>query len=388
MTRIVQLANFVTPTSGGLRTVLGHLASGYARAGHEVVQVVPGPRDQVADIPWGTRVELRAPEVPRTSYRVLTESRRVTAVLAALQPDRVEVHDRTTLRTVGPWARTMGVPSLAVSHERLDRWLRQWLSPRLPLDRFADRSNGALADCFDTVICTTAWAEQEFTRLGIENLRRVPLGVDLFGFTPGGASAGTSASLHLVLVSRLSKEKRPDLALGAAVELVRRGHRVRLSVAGDGPLRSSLQLRFAGGPMHWLGFLDGRERLADLLRSADVVLAPGPGETFGLSALEALACGTAVVGNIHSALPEVLGDAGRASASTPRSFADAVEALLLVDPAERRRRARARAEQFPWSATVEGFLRAHRLPLQGARPAAKVVALESPDQAQRVPAEV
>lgn len=112
--------------------------------------------------------------------------------------------------------------------------------------------------------------------------------------------------------------------------------------------------------------------MAELLGTADVLVAPGPVETFGLAALEALACGTPVVANIHSALPEVIGDAGRASASTPRSFADAVEALLLVDPAERRRRARARAEQFPWTATVEGFLRAHRLPLAPTRVAEPV----------------
>ncbi len=107
--------------------------------------------------------------------------------------------------------------------------------------------------------------------------------------------------------------------------------------------------------------------MAALLGSADVVLAPGPVETFGLAALEALACGTPVVANVHSALPEVLGGAGRASASTPRSFADAVESLLREPAEERRHRARARAEHFPWSATVEGFLRAHELPLTAPR---------------------
>jgi alpha-1,6-mannosyltransferase len=104
--------------------------------------------------------------------------------------------------------------------------------------------------------------------------------------------------------------------------------------------------------------------MARLLGGADLVLAPGPVETFGLAALEALACGTPVVANVHSALPEVLGDAGRASASTPRSFADAVEVLLREDPQQRRALARSRAELFPWSATVEGFLRAHRLTLR------------------------
>lgn len=369
MSRIVQLANFVTPTSGGLRTTLAHLAAGYAAAGHDVVQVVPGPADATTVHPWGRQVQLRAPEVPGTGYRVHPDPRRVTAVLTSLGPDRVEVHDRTTLRGVGRWARAQGVPSLVVSHERLDRWLRQWLSPRLPLDAVADRSNAALADAYDVVVCTTAWAEQEFSRLGIEHVRRVPLGVDLIGFTDQPA-APPSAGLRLVLASRLSKEKRPDLAVAATAELARRGHEVRLRVAGSGPLAASLRAGSLTAPVDWLGHVPGRDRMADLLRSADVVLAPGPVETFGLAALEALACGTPVVANVHSALPEVLGQAGRASASTPRSFADAVEALLLVPAKERRARARARAEQFPWSTTVEGFLRAHRLAVGATRPAA------------------
>lgn len=360
MSRIVQLANFVTPTSGGLRTAMGELARGYAEAGHEVVQLVPGPVDAVEHQPWGRQIRLRAPELPGTGYRVLCEPRRVCAALALLEPDRVEVHDRTTLRGVGRWARTAGVPSLVVSHERLDRWLRQWLSARLPLDRAADRSNAALAAGFDLVVCTTGWAEKEFDRLAVPHVRRIPLGVDLTAFTPG--PGGGDDVLRLVMVSRLSKEKRADLAIGAAAELARRGRRVQLSVAGDGPLRADLVAR--GGPVQWLGFLQGRERMAGLLGSADLVLAPGPVETFGLAALEALACGTPVVANVHSALPEVLGDAGRASASTPRSFADAVEALLQQDRAQARVRARRRAEAFPWSATVTGFLDAHRLPLR------------------------
>lgn len=365
MSRIVQLANFVTPTSGGVRTVLAALAAGYAAAGHEVVQVVPGRIDTVHPTPWGRRVELRARQLPGTGYRMLTDHHAVTTALALLEPDRVEVHDRTTLRGIGRWAAGCGVPSVVVSHERLDRWLRQWLSARLPLDRLADHSNSSLAESFGTVVCTTDWAAREFGRLDGCAVHRVPLGVDLTSFRPpeATAAAGTGAALRLVMASRLSKEKRPDLAVGAARELSRRGLDVRLSVAGSGPLAASLRRRAADAPVDWLGFVAGTGAMSTLLGHADVVLAPGPVETFGLSALEALACGTPVVSNIHSAVPEVVGDAGRASASTPRSFADSVEELLAVPPDERRRRARARAELFPWSATIEGFLRAHRLPL-------------------------
>jgi alpha-1,6-mannosyltransferase len=163
------------------------------------------------------------------------------------------------------------------------------------------------------------------------------------------------------MASRLAKEKRPDLAVAATAELRRRGVPVRLVVAGDGPLQSALRRQAYGLPVEFLGFVRDRDRLAGLLGAADLVLAPGPVETFGLAALEALACGTPVVANAHSALPEVLGEAGRAAASSPRSIADAVQQLLAVPAADRRRAARLRAERFPWSATVEGFLRAHEL---------------------------
>ena len=368
MTRVVQVANFVTPTSGGLRTALQALAAGYGAAGCEVVQVLPGPADAVEEQPWGRRVLLRASEVPGTGYRVLTDLTRVAATLDALQPDRLEVHDRTTLRRLGRWARDRGVPSLVVSHERLDRWLHQWLPSRLPLDRAADRSNAALGAAFDTVVCTTPWAAREFARAGVPVVQ-VPLGVDLDVFRPDRSCRPWLAGereLLLVTATRLSKEKRPDLAVAAVAELVRRRRRVRLVVAGDGPLRGRLEHAARGLPVVFAGHVAGRDRVARLLSAADVVLAPGPVETFGLAALEALACGTPVVVSRHSALPDVVGEAGWACPSSGFCLADAA-----VDLAARpgvREAARARAERYPWSATVDGFLDVHglRAPLRAA----------------------
>lgn len=363
MSRVVQAANFVTPTSGGLGTALGALAAGYAAAGHDVVQVLPGPRDDVVDTTWGRQVQLRAPEVPGTGYRVLTDRRRVRTALSALRPDRLEVHDRTTLRWLGPWAAAAGVPSVLVSHERLDRLLRQWLPARLPLDAAADRSSASLAAGYDVVVCTTAWAAQEFSRVGVP-VHEVSLGVDLEQFRPDRSARPWLAGdreLLLVTATRLSKEKRPELAVETVRELLRRGHRVRLVVAGDGPLRAALQRRAHGLPVVFAGHVSGRASVARLLSAADVVLAPGPVETFGLAALEALACGTPVVVNRHSALPAVVGPAGRSCPSSAFCLANAVEELVAVDEQVRRRAARRRAEQFPWSRTAAGMLAVHGL---------------------------
>jgi alpha-1,6-mannosyltransferase len=108
----------------------------------------------------------------------------------------------------------------------------------------------------------------------------------------------------------------------------------------------------------FLGHVGSRTELAAVLAGADVALAPGPVETFGLAALEALACGTPVVASVRSALPALIGDAG-ACADTPAEYAAAVRRLLGTPEAERRTRARARAERYTWPAAVDAFLAAH-----------------------------
>jgi alpha-1,6-mannosyltransferase len=111
-----------------------------------------------------------------------------------------------------------------------------------------------------------------------------------------------------------------------------------------------------------VGHLADRASIASLLGAADVVLAPGPVETFGLAALEALACGTPVVAASTSAVAELVeGDAGRSARPEAPALAAAVAALLAVPEARRRHAARARAETFPWSRTTDTMLALHGL---------------------------
>jgi alpha-1,6-mannosyltransferase len=366
-TQIVQCANFVTPRSGGLRTAMRHLAEQYTAAGYAVVQVVPGERNGSEETAWGRIRYVRAPVVPATGYRVIVEPRRVTRLLEQLNPDRLEVHDRLTLRGLGRWAYRRGVPSMVISHERLDRLARRVLPGGPPLRHSVDWSNRNLARNFDTVVATTDWAAEEFRRLNAPNLVQIPLGVDLTTFQPHLFDAALRARLAppaiplIAAAVRLSPEKEPGRVVETVRELVRRGRAVRCVIAGDGPLRARLERSAAGLPITFLGHLDDRAALAALLATADVFLAPGPVETFGLAALEALACGTPVVVDRGSALPEVIGDAGFAVPGTPEAYAGAVETLLELPQTQLRRAARDRAECFPWEHTGRNFLHAHRL---------------------------
>ncbi|NLU80091.1 glycosyltransferase family 1 protein [Micromonospora sp. HNM0581] len=364
--RIVRLASFVTGTSGGLRTALQQLGAGYRDAGHHPVLVVPGRRDDDEQHPWGRVVTLAGPPLPHSGgYRLLTARRRLARLLTSLAPDRLEVSDRSTLRWTGDWARANGVPSVMVSHESLTGLLDAWGMPVTFARRLADRLNADTARRYDRIVCTTRWAAEEFVRIGAPHVDLVPLGVDLDTFHPRRADpvvreryAGP-AEVLLVHCARLSVEKRPELAVDALAQLRRAGVPAVLVMVGDGPRRAALRRRAAGLPVTFTGFLPDRRALAAVLASADVVLAPGPVETFGLAGLEALACGTPVVVNAASALPEVVGSGGLAADGDPAAFAGAVRQLLERPAVERQSDARRRAEQFGWQSAVAGFLRAH-----------------------------
>jgi alpha-1,6-mannosyltransferase len=364
--RIVRLANFVAPHSGGLRTALRELGAGYLAAGHEPVLIIPAERDSDEQTAQGRVITLRGPRVPFTGgYRVLLRKRRVAGLLARLRPDVLEVSDRTTLRWTGRWARQHGVPAVMVSHESLAALLGLVRLGLARLNAVADTLNRQTARAYQRVICTTGWAAAEFERIGAGNVVRAPLGVDLDTFTPGRSSQAVrdryvaADQTLLVHCGRLSAEKKPQRSLNTLATLRADGVPARLVVAGDGPLRRRLQRRAAREalPVTFAGFLPDRTDLAALLASADVALAPGPVETFGLAALEALACGTPVVVSAESALPEVAGDAG--VSVTGEDLAPGVRELLRRPGKTRRAAARARAECYDWPTAVQAFLAVH-----------------------------
>lgn len=366
MAVIMQVANFVGPQSGGLRTTLSNLAQSLESLGHAVHTVVPGERTRTSRCGSQTLHEIRAARVPGMGgYRMILKRPIVRMILEDVRPDALCISDRTTLIWTANWARETNTPVSFIAHERVDGVLQTFL-PWLPARRLADHWNRRLARVGPAIICTTGFAAAEFTRIGVPTLR-VPLGVDLQAFDPSLRSQelrdSFSATTLIGLVSRLSKEKRPEFAIEVMHELRRTRTSAHLVIAGDGPLRQRLQRQADGLPISFLGFIEDRGRLARLLASLDVLLSPGPIETFGLAALESMASGTPIVADARSGVAEVVGFAGgRVTSLHAATWADAVIRLCHgPEAAQRRTRARIRAEEFPWDATARQLLEIHGL---------------------------
>jgi alpha-1,6-mannosyltransferase len=373
--RIVQLANFHSPTSGGLRVAVDTLRAGYLAAGHDCTLIVPGTLDATRD----TVRTLRSPRLGDTGYRVIVRRRAVLTLLDNLRPDVLEVHDKLLLRWVWRWSRLRGVPVVAWSHERLGRTL-PLLLPSVPdtvVRQGAARIARHTAGACDVLIACSRFAADEFPPYA--PVRIVPLGVDLDAFRPPVA-APPPDRLRLVLTARLSPEKRPELAVDALRVLRERGVAAELTVLGSGPRQARLARYARGLPVRFTGHLCGRERVAAELGAADVALAPAPAETFGLAALEALACGTPIVAHAGAAPAELVGkDQGAGAVATGDALAFAAAALRLAQiPRETRRdAARRAAEAYPWSATTAAMLAVHADVMSAPLPRPQVYAVDA-----------
>jgi N-acetyl-alpha-D-glucosaminyl L-malate synthase BshA len=209
----------------------------------------------------------------------------------------------------------------------------------LPLTRFSIAAS-------DAVTTPSHWlARATHEALGVPDaiaIDVVPNFVDVDRFTPvadaelSGHRRGAPVIVH---VSNFRPLKRLDDVIEVFAR-VRAARPARLRLIGDGPERARIEAvvgaRGLGADVELLG---ERVDLPALLRGADVFLLPSEVESFGLAALEALACGVPVVASAVGGLPEVVAD-GDVGFLRPvgdvGAMAEAVSRLLADEPLRRR----------------------------------------------------
>lgn len=171
----------------------------------------------------------------------------------------------------------------------------------------------------------------------------------------------------VMALSALREGKGLDVLLRAVASLARDHARLRLLVAGEGPLRERLEtlVRNCGleGHVRWLG---QRDDVAELLAAADVFVLPSLYEDFPAVLVSAMAAARPVVATRAGAIPEVVEDQRSGLLVPPGDavkLAGAVDTLLR-DPeraaalgAAACERARERFSARAWTARLEAQYR-------------------------------
>ena len=375
---VLDVTKYYGDTTGGVRTYLNE-KSAYvaARPSLRHVLVVPGAVDAMEDGAGTRTYRLAGPPIPtQPPYRFLHSAGTLRRITLHERPDLIEIGSpflvpwvvRRATRGLDPalvWFYHGNVPRLISQHPGHDGAMRA------AGHRLAWSYVRRVSRLVRATLVASDFVAADLEREGVTNTLRVPLGVDLVRFNPGRRerraetrrALGLSEAPLAVYCGRFAREKHLDVLI-RAWPAVERATGARLALVGDGPSAAWFRALPGADRLTWLPFERDRDRLADLLAAADLYVAPGPAETFGLAALEALASGTPVLSVDSGGVPELVRRSG-AGALYPigdaGSLADSAIALLGRDLAALGGRGRAYTEQeHQWSGVFDRIFDAYR----------------------------
>jgi glycosyltransferase involved in cell wall biosynthesis len=270
---------------------------------------------------------------------VLRNPRRLARAVSSLGPDAAILADHgflaAALRSGG-----YGAPIIGIEHGSLLQFDK--LGPIKRLIRTTDRLSGATA-C-SVVVAVSDYMGDRVTRL--RPRRRVvciPNGVDLERFSPlenGATPRRRDGEIVIGCGSRLFEGKGVEDVIEAL------NHsplgQARLRIAGDGPRAQALQAQARSLAIDTrVEFLGALLDMPTFWRSTDLAVVPSTGlvESFGMAAVEAMACGKPVVASENGALPSIVVDGETGRIVLPGDIASLASAIgeYAQDPARRAR---------------------------------------------------
>lgn len=349
---VLDVNEFWSPSGGGVRRYhLEKMAHFRERPGVRHVMVMPGPAARTEKTGPDAYVEhVPAFKFPGNwEYRLCPSVRALRAVILRHRPDVIEIGSpyllpgrvRAALRGTGLRPRLVGFWHADFPVTYAGRFFARLGAPcGRAAEALAWRYARAAYNRLDAVFVPSRVILERMRARGLENLRHVPLGVDTAVFHPGRRDPARAEELRAGLPERLTvffghrfaEEKGLRTFLAAYPDIVRRvGHEPAVVFAGTGPDRDRVLAAVAARPhLRYIGFVREPEDMAAWYASCDMGLALSGWETFGLSIVEALACGQILVAADRGAAREHIEASGAGvtvPVADPAALAAAVESL-------------------------------------------------------------
>lgn len=365
--RIALVTEFYYPHLGGVTEHVHNLAKVYNATGHPTIVVTskmrmprgtPDAHEYERDEPFVRRIGTSVVIYSSGSFARVTTGwglrRRLRDLFRRERIDLVHVHGglAPTFGILAPLAaRDLGLPVVATFHSWFPRSRALWLWQR-PAQWMIGHHAANIA-----VSQPVVEAHARYVRADWEI---IPNGVDTGFFRPNGrqpADPGRQAP-RLLFLGRLDPRNGLETVLRAMPAVLERYPDATLDIAGDGPLRG-LYERLAqpvADRVRFLGRVNGNR--PEVYASADLYLCPTTKASFGITLLEAMACGTPLVVSDITGFRELVAN-GPEAVLVDKGDAEAwgrAAIDLLGDP-RRRERMRAagleKARSFAWPTVAE-----------------------------------
>lgn len=297
--KLVDITPYFHSKSGGIKRYLLEKVKYLKDKDIEHVLIIPGKERRSYFVESTKVYELPSFPLPLTGgYRFFSSLAEIREILQRESPDIVEVGGSYQPL---PYLKSDRYLLSVFYHSDIRTDLSLIPGPRRLKDLFMEHTIRKKLSKADLIFTPSKKQEEFLKGFGLERVLTVNLGVDTQTFNPFRKNPyfdkifGIRGDKYkLLYVGRLSVDKNISLLLEVFQHLD--PSLFHLVVAGDGPQRKRVESLSRKLPnLTYLGYIHGEEELAQLYASCDIYVSASLRETYGLSFLEAQACGCILV---------------------------------------------------------------------------------------------
>ena len=193
-----------------------------------------------------------------------------------------------------------------------------------------------------------------YTKMGF-NVVQIPNAIDL-SLIPKKSTK--QFKNQLIFAGRLSKEKGIEILLETASQLPNNYH---LLIAGSGPLEEKVRkLSDEKTNLHYVGY-QSKQNMLSLIRGSDLLIQPSLEEGISSTLLEAMACGTCVLGSDIEGISEVIENNKTGLLVEPNNSDELLNKILYLLPKKEKRLSMAnegleRVKKYDWKIVGKLYL--------------------------------
>ncbi len=347
---------------GGVQEHVQYQAQILRKRGHHVDVITPKPRNHDDELPegilyLGNSARIRAPHATSADVSISLDVEAIDEVLAN-DYDIIHVHEPMVPiggRQILSRAEELDIVRVGTFHAALP-------GNRLGKSLVSTYKSYARAvlphvDVITAVSPAAIGYIQEYTE---KDINYIPNGYDS---TTYKARKAERDPYLILFIGRLEKRKGAKQAIRAFAELKQSKPEVVLKIAGDGPLKKSLEQYvqdYEIKDVEFLGFIDDETKL-DLLSRCSIYTSPALyGESFGIVLAEAMAMQAPIVAHHNDGYKWVLSETGRLSlvdCNDATAYAERMQ-LMMEDEVIRKvwqKWAKEYVKQFDYEKVVDEY---------------------------------
>lgn len=357
-------------TNGGIETYIGNKAEFFSRQlNREHIIIMPGKKNDVQKKGGLTLYTVCSKEMTQVDILEMKRNKdKILEILKKEKPDIIEVSQVYVLPEIAfAYAKTNNIPVVHFYHTHLPYWVELTVPEFIGrkavyvLQYIAMKKYRRIYNKFDSILVASNVLKEFLIKQKVSNTHLVPFGVDLNVFHPNKKDKNFKSEFNidhdeLILVyhGRFHKDKGIDVLIDS-LEHLPKDLKIRLLLIGDQPQYSEIHKKINGnGKIILYPYTRNQNLLSRMLASSDIYVSASPFESFGLSLIEAQACGLPVVamrgGGIPEVVPEISGELGEPN--DPKGLAENILKIIKRGPGKVGAQARKFVERnYSWDNT-------------------------------------